>query len=304
MILAFKDFCMSVRLPSALAVLALLAGCAATPSHPATTQPVSQAPTAVVAANDNLNAVAWSQTAIEHDLIYLQTYRDAESRLLAALHDNQWDALDKQDRIAPLKNLKTAVVLDIDETALDNSPYQARVVKSGGEFNEADWAAWCREEQARALPGAVEFTQFAAKHGIAVIYISNRAKDLDQVTLANLRKVGFPVSGPEAFLGLGTVVDGCEQAGTEKGCRRQLIGQHYRVLMQFGDQLGDFVDVLDNTHAGRRKAVADYLPWIGTRWFVLPNPTYGSWEPALFNNDWSAPAQQRRQQKIDALRYQ
>jgi acid phosphatase len=137
-----------------------------------------------------------------------------------------------------------------------------------------------------------------------VIYISNRAKDLDQATLANLRKVGFPVSGPEAFLGLGTVVDGCEQAGTEKGCRRQLIGQHYRVLMQFGDQLGDFVDVLDNTHAGRRKAVADYLPWIGTRWFVLPNPTYGSWEPALFNNDWSAPAQQRRQQKIDALRYQ
>jgi 5'-nucleotidase (lipoprotein e(P4) family) len=304
MILVFKDFCMSVRLPSALAVLALLAGCAATPSHTATTQPVSQAPTAVVAANDNLNAVAWSQTAIEHDLIYLQTFRDAESRLLPALHDKQWDALDKQDRVAPLKNLKPAVVLDIDETVLDNSPYQARVVKSGGEFNEADWAAWCKEEQALAMPGAVEFTQFAAKHGIAVIYISNRAKDLDQATLTNLRKVGFPVSGPEAFLGLGTVVDGCEQAGTEKGCRRQLISQHYRVLMQFGDQLGDFVDVLDNTDAGRRKAVADYLPWIGTRWFVLPNPTYGSWEPALFNNDWSAPAQQRRQQKIDALRYQ
>ena len=268
---------MSVRLPSALAVFVLLAGCAATPSHPAAAPPPPQAPTVVGAANDNLNAVAWSQTAIEHDLIYLQTYRDAESRLLAALRDKQWDALDKQDRIAPLKNLKAAVVLDIDETVLDNSPYQARVVKSGGEFNEADWAAWCKEEQARAMPGAVEFTQFAAKHGIAVIYISNRAKDLDQATLANLRKVGFPVSGPEAFLGLGTVVDGCDQAGTEKGCRRQLISQHYRVLMQFGDQLGDFVDVLNNTDAGRRKAVADYLPWIGTRWFVLPNPTYGSW---------------------------
>lgn len=297
---------MFVRLPSALVVCALLVGCATAPSHPATTTPQTQPPTTVatVAANDNLNAVAWTQTAIEHDLIYLQTYRDAESRLLAALHDRQWDALGKMDRTTPIKGLKPAVVLDIDETVLDNSPYQARVIRNGGEFNEADWAAWCKEEQARAMPGAVEFTQFAAKHGIAVIYISNRAKDLDQATLANLRKAGFPVSGPEAFLGLGTVLDGCEQVGTEKGCRRQLIARHYRVLMQFGDQIGDFIDVLANTAAGRRKAVADYLPWIGIRWFVLPNPTYGSWEPALFNNDWSAPAQQRREQKIDALRYQ
>ena len=294
---------MSVRLPSALAVFALLAGCASAPPQPAATTP---APAVVthVAADDNLNAVAWTQTAIEHDLIYLQTYRDAETRLLTALHDKQWDALDKVDRTTPIKGLKPAVVLDIDETALDNSPYQARVVKSGGEFNEADWAAWCKEEQARAMPGAVEFTRFAAKHGIAVFYLSNRAKDLDQATVANLRKAGFPVSGPEAFLGLGTVVDGCEQAGTEKGCRRQLIARQYRVLMQFGDQIGDFVDVLDNSDAGRRKVMADYLPWIGTRWFVLPNPTYGSWEPALFNNDWSASREQRRQQKIDALRYQ
>ncbi|HEV2680178.1 MAG TPA: HAD family acid phosphatase, partial [Rhodanobacter sp.] len=265
---------------------------------------VAQPAPAHVAANDNLNAVAWSQTAIEHDLIYLQTYRDAETRLLAAMRDKQWDALGKADRLTPLKGLQPAVILDIDETALDNSPYQARVVKSGGEFNEADWAAWCKEVQARALPGAVEFAQFAAKHGIAVIYISNRAKDLDEATLSNLRQVGFPVSGPQAFLGLGTVVDGCDQAGTEKGCRRQLVAQHYRVLMQFGDQLGDFIDVNANTAEGRRKAVADYLPWIGTRWFVLPNPTYGSWEPALFNNDWSTPPEQRRQLKIDALRYQ
>ncbi|HWX65015.1 MAG TPA: HAD family acid phosphatase [Rhodanobacter sp.] len=295
---------MSLRLPTTLFVLALLAGCATTKPQPAEVASTPQLAPTHVAANDNLNAVAWSQTAIEHDLIYLQTYRDAETRLLAAMRDKQWDALGKADRLTPLKGLQPAVILDIDETALDNSPYQARVMKSGGEFNEADWAAWCKEVQARALPGAVEFAQFAAKHGIAVIYISNRAKDLDEATLSNLRQVGFPVSGPQAFLGLGTVVDGCDQAGTEKGCRRQLVAQHYRVLMQFGDQLGDFIDVNANTAEGRRKAVADYLPWIGTRWFVLPNPTYGSWEPALFNNDWSAPPEQRRQQKIDALRYQ
>ena len=298
---------MPFRLPTTLLALALLAGCATTPRQPEAAAPVAptaQTAPAAVAANDNLNAVAWSQTAIEHDLIYLQTYRDAQARLLAALHDRHWDALGKGDRTTPLKGLKPAVILDIDETVLDNSPFAARMVQGNHEYNEADWAAWCREESARALPGAVEFTRFAAKHGIAVIYISNRARDLDQATLANLRKAGLPVSGPQSFLGLGTVVDGCEQAGSEKGCRRQLVAQHHRVLMQFGDQIGDFVDVLANTADGRRKAVADYLPWIGTRWFVLPNPTYGSWEPALFNNDWSAAPGQRRRQKIDALRVQ
>ena len=298
---------MSVRLPAALAALVLLAGCSATPTKPpvaaAPVAPTPAASPAATPADDNLNAVAWSQTAIEHDLIYLQTYRDAESRLLAALADKQWDALPKGDRAAPAKGLQPAVVLDIDETVLDNSPYQARLVKSGGEYNEADWAAWCNEQRARALPGVVEFTQFAAKHGVAVIYISNRAKDLDQVTLANLRKAGLPVSGPEAFLGLGTFVEDCEQVGTEKGCRRQLISHKYRVLMQFGDQIGDFVTVLANTADGREKAMAPYMDWIGTRWFVLPNPTYGAWEPALFNNDWTAPRDERRRQKIQSLRF-
>jgi acid phosphatase len=297
---------MSLRLSTSLLALALLAGCAGTPSRPATVTAAAATvapPSPGAAADDNLNAVAWSQTAIEHDLIYLQTYRDAQARLLAAAKDRNWNALPTDDRAGPGNGLPPAVVLDIDETVLDNSPYQARLVRSGGQYNEADWAAWCKEEAARALPGAVEFTQFAAKHGIAVIYISNRAKDLDQATLANLRKVGLPVSGPEAFLGLGTFVEGCEQIGTEKGCRRQRISRKYRVLMQFGDQIGDFVTVLANNAIGRRKAIAPYMGWIGSRWFVLPNTTYGSWEPALFNNDWSAPLELRRQQKIDALRY-
>jgi len=293
---------MPSRLTATLIALTLLAGCAAPAPRPAPT--LAANPTASTPADDNLNAVSWAQHAVEHDLIYLQTYRDAQSRLLAALADPAWDALPSDDRVTPSAGLKPAVVLDIDETVLDNSPYQARLIRSGGEYNEADWAAWCKEEKARALPGAVAFTRFAQQHGIAVIYVSNRAKDLDAVTLANLRKDGFPVSGPEAFLGLGTYVPGCEQIGTEKSCRRQLISRHYRVLMQFGDQLGDFVTVAANTPAARRQDIQPYLGWIGTRWFVLPNPTYGSWEPALFNNDWAAPRGQRRRQKIAALRYQ
>lgn len=301
---------MSKSLSMLAGALLLLCGCASQAPH--ASSPAAQAPAAAAAAttaaaaptpaDDNLNAVVWAQTAIEHDLVYLEIYRDAQAQLLTALKDKHWDALPKDDRIAPYNGLKPAVILDIDETVLDNSPYQARLVRNGGEYTKADWAAWCREERARALPGAVAFTQFAARHGIAVIYISNRSQDLDTVTLDNLRKVGFPVSGPDAFLGMGTVVPGCKQVGTSKSCRRQLVSKHYRVLMQFGDQLGDFVNVPVNTDAGRAQVIAPYMNWIGTRWFALPNPTYGSWEPALFNDQWSMPRDQRRRQKIDALR--
>lgn len=296
--------------PAALAAALALAGCAHTPHAaapaPATAMatPESPAETAGPSADDNLNAVVWSQNASEHDFIFLQTYRDAQEKLLKAKKDPNWDALPKDDRAAnaSLKGLKPAVVLDVDETALDNSPYQARLIRSGGEFNEAEWAAWCKEAIARPLPGAVEFTKFAADHGIAVIYISNRAKDLDDATLANLRSAGFPVAGKESFLGLGTFVEGCEQVGSEKGCRRQLVAKNYRVLMQFGDQIGDFANILGNTADGRAKAMAPYTAWIGERWFVLPNPTYGAWEPALFDNDYTLPRAERRQKKIDSLR--
>jgi 5'-nucleotidase (lipoprotein e(P4) family) len=295
--------------PAALAAALALAGCAHAPQAvapvPATTAVApADAPVPGPSADDNLNAVAWSQNASEHDFIYLQTFRDAREKLLKAKNDPNWDALPKDDRAAhpSLKGRKPAVVLDIDETVLDNSPYQARLIRSGGEFNEAEWAAWCNEAIARPLPGALEFTKFAADHGIAVIYISNRAKDLDDATLANLRSAGFPVAGKQSFLGLGTFVEGCEQVGSEKGCRRQLVARDYRVLMQFGDQIGDFANVPGNTADGRAKAMAPYTAWIGERWFVLPNPTYGAWESALFDNDYGLPRNERRQKKMDSLR--
>ena len=66
---------------------------------------------------------------------------------------------------------------------------------------------------------------------------------------------------------------------------------------------GDFTNIVANTPQGREQAVRPYLGWIGERWFVLPNPAYGSWEPALFNNAWSRPEGERRADKLRALRY-
>jgi len=298
-------FARLTALPAALLTL-LLAGCAGAPAteQPATAVPAQarQAQAPQVPADDLLNATLWTQRAVEHDLVFREIYGAAEERLPAALDDPTWNALAPEDRSGAAADLPPAVILDVDETALDNSPYEARLIRSGEEFNELSWSSWCHEAAARALPGAVEFTRFAADHGVAVYYISNRAEDLDQATLANLRSAGFPVAEGDVFLGLGTVVPGCEQNGSDKGCRRRLVGRTHRVVMQFGDQIGDFVDVIANTPDDRAKSVEPYLDWIGARWWVLPNPLYGSWEPAQFNNDWRRPREERRKAKIDALK--
>jgi acid phosphatase len=283
-----------------LLVAACLAGCASVaPVAPAPAPAPDAAP--APAPDDSLNATVWFQTSVERDLVFREVYRAAGERLAAALADKSWDALPKEDRDNDPRALPPAIIVDVDETVLDNSPSQVRQIRERKGFDEAAWGAWVEERKAKPLPGATEFLQAAAKQGVTVFYISNRDASLAAATVDNLRKAGFPIAKDEQFLGLGTVVEGCEQEGSEKACRRRLVGRTHRVLMQFGDQVGDLVQIVANTPEGRRAAVAPYLDWVGQRWWVLPNPVYGSWEPALFNNVWNQPEAQRRALKQAAL---
>ena len=251
--------------------------------------------------NDNLNAVLWMQTSAEYGAVCETSYRAATDELDAALADKDHDALVPEERGNAATGLPPAVVMDVDETVLDNSPYQARLIANGKEYDDVSWAAWVAEQKAQPLPGVVAFAQAATARGITVLYLSNRDEHLQAATIANLRAVGLPVKDDSVFLGLGTVVQGCEQNGSEKNCRRRLAGQKYRVLMQFGDQLGDFVQVLANAPKERGQLAGKYRDWFGQRWWMLPNPSYGSWEPAVFNNDWTQPSAKRRAAKRAAL---
>lgn len=261
------------------------------------------APVAAVAGDhDNLNAVLWVQRSQEYRASALQTWKSAGEHLDRALADPGWTALlPDEGGNHQSATLKPAVVVDVDETVLDNSPYQARLVRDGTSYNEASWAAWVDEQQAQAVPGAVAFAQLAAAKGVTMVYISNRTAAMKDATVANLRKVGFPVADDSVYLGLGTPVPGCTEVGSEKGCRRQLAAQRYRVLMQVGDQFTDFLQIEDNTLANRDALLDKYQDWIGSRWWMLPNPTYGGWEAAAFNNAWSLPADLRNAAKREAL---
>ena len=264
------------------------------------------APVAVpagVAPNDNLNAVAWVQASVEYRLLAGQTWRAALNQLDRAIKAPTWDALPREERSGTLEGLGLAVIVDIDETVLDNSPYQARLVRNDSEYDDAAWARWVDERAARPVPGALEFAKAANARGVTLFYVSNRDAKLAAPTLANLRAAGFPVASDSQYLGLGMDVPGCIPKGSDKGCRRQLVGRTHRVLLMVGDQLGDLVSIASNTAAGREAAVRPYLGWVGERWFMIPNPTYGSWEGAMIGNDWKLPRETRRQRKLDALRY-
>ena len=254
-------------------------------------------------ADDNLNAVLWVQRSAEYAATTQTIYRAAADHLDTALAEKNWDALvpGERDNAGSTAALPPAVIMDVDETVLDNSPYQARLVRGGKEYDEVTWDRWVAEKKAKPVPGVVDFAKAATARGVTILYISNRAQHLQEATLANLRSAGLPVADDSVFLGLGTFVEGCEQHGSEKNCRRQLAGRKYRVLMQFGDQLGDFVQVVANTPESRAQLQEEYVDWFGERWWMLPNPTYGSWEPALFNNAWDQPREARRASKRAAL---
>ncbi|SKA22673.1 5'-nucleotidase, lipoprotein e(P4) family [Novilysobacter spongiicola] len=281
---------MSLRLHAVAltTALSLLAGC----QHGA----VRPAP------DDNLNAVLWMQSSAEYAAGTRQAYRAAAERLDQALADPDWSALAPGERPASGAGRRPAVVLDVDETVLDNSPYQARLVRDGAEFDEATWAAWVAEASARPVPGVLDFAREASERGVTLLYVSNRTEEQQAATLRNLRSAGLPVVDETVFLGKGMEVEGCRQeSSSDKHCRRQWVGQRYRVLMQFGDQLGDFVRVEPNSPAHRRGLVETHGDWFGERWWILPNPSYGDWQPAVFDNQWSRPAAERRAAKRDAL---
>ena len=269
----------------------------------ASSQPAEATKPASTTGDDNLNAVLWMQRSAEYAATTQTIYRAAADELDAALAEKNWDALvpGERDNAGKPAALPPAVIMDVDETVLDNSPYQARLVRDGKEFDEVTWDQWVAEKKAKPVPGVVDFAKAATAKGVTVLYLSNRAEHLQAATLDNLRSVGLPVANESVFLGLGTFVEGCEQNGSEKNCRRKLAGRKYRVLMQFGDQLGDFAEIVTNTPQGRAAMLDEYGDWFGERWWMLPNPTYGSWEPALFNNAWSEPRDVRRRIKREAL---
>lgn len=249
--------------------------------------------------HESLDATLWVQSSAEYRTMTIQTYRLARIRLRQALRDKTWTALPEQRKRKGLARLRPAVIMDVDETLLDNSPFQARLVRSGEPFTAKAWTDWVTKANAPAVPGAAAFVRYARSKGVRVFFVTNRDARAEVLTRKNLARRGIRVPAkPDRLFMKGERKDW----GADKIKRRALIARRHRVLLLIGDDMNDFVPARLETADARRSVARKHLRHIGRRWILLPNPQYGSWESALYGRDNKLSRADRVARKYNALK--
>jgi 5'-nucleotidase (lipoprotein e(P4) family) len=224
----------------------------------------------------------WVQTSGEYKALSYQAFNLARMQLDTYISQHKGSK-------------KVAVVVDADETIIDNSAYESWLIGRNEGYSSESWAKWMDSADAKAIPGAVEFLQYADKKGVAVFYITNRKESGKVGTLKNLQALGFPqVSESQVLL---------RTASSDKESRRQEVAKNHDIALLMGDNLNDFssdfaVETLEQTYLAVDKNKALF----GTQFILLPNPTYGDWEGKVYNNNWGASATEKDKMRKDRLR--
>jgi 5'-nucleotidase (lipoprotein e(P4) family) len=221
-----------------------------------------------MSASENLvNATLWFQKSAERRALYYQSYNYAKI------------AIDNQLKNHKGKN-KNAVVLDIDETVLDNSPYQGMLIKQSLSFTSQTWKEWTNLAIAKALPGAVDFTNYAKSKGIDVFYVSNRDDDEKNATIRNLINEKFPFADENHVF--------CRiNKESSKTSRYDSISKTHQILLIVGDNLRDFDELFGNRSKNYGFDALDSMyNQLGEKFILLPNPMYGDWEKAIYGRKY------------------
>ena len=232
-------------------------------------------------------ALSWVQNSAEFKALSYQAFNIAKLR---------WD-MNKQDG-------KKCVVVDVDETIIDNSAFNSGLIGKGYGYGNSTWKQWCDDKSAMAIPGAVDFLNHVAEAGGDVFYVTNRKAqpeknmDLTQVTMENLKALGFPqIDKKHMLLRTGT---------SKKQPRRDMItNMGYQIVLLMGDNLADFAEAFDGqTMKERADAVELNKELFGDKFIVLPNPIYGNWEAAVYGGGkwYKKSAKERSDIRIDTLR--
>lgn len=248
--------------------------------------------------HENLYATLWTQTAGEYAAITEQTFFLAELQLREALADPGWTAALEQDAGA-LAGLPPAIILDVDETVLDNSPYQAQLILENADYTPESWKMWVADRSADVLPGAKNFLEFARSQKVEVFYVTNRDVGLEADTRANLSNHGLPLS-EERDVVLMKNENGWD---SDKSSRREEVAKTHRILLLLGDDLNDFVSGARTDNPAVRLELAEkHAAMWGNKWLVLPNPQYGSWEASLFGRQYGLPDREKLRLKYGHLK--
>ena len=186
------------------------------------------------------------------------------------------------------------VVMDVDETVLDNSTYQKERESVGLGYSSKSWADWVKREEATLVPGVAAFIDEVVARNGKVALITNRDKTLDSHTWNNLLAQGLPLTTSNTCV-VGRTTEDKEAVGQEgmvndKDLRRMQLTQGkiacsntskdatstwavpHTIIMQIGDNIEDVGGVTQES-----ANVELLMPRVGTEVFILPNPMYGSW---------------------------
>lgn len=179
------------------------------------------------------------------------------------------------DHSASLTGKPKAVIVDLDETMIDNSAYSAWQVKANQPFSDKTWSAWTQARQATAIPGAVAFANYVNSHGGTMFYVSNRDGQDAAATADNLKRLGFT--------GVNDKTLRLKTDSSNKQARFDAIrAEGYNVVLYIGDNLNDYGGATYHQgNAQRRAFVNQNHRLFGTQFIILPNPLYGDWESGL-----------------------
>lgn len=233
-----------------------------------------------------ITASSWYQHSAEMNALYYQGFNIARERVETELQ--------KPGNGKPL-----AVVVDIDETMLDNSPYETELIKNGE--SKDGWHKWTEKASARALPGALDFAKFAEGKQVAVFYVTNRDSSERESTLRNLAKLGFPYADQEHLLTRGDTSFANGNVSSKAG-RRAKVASTHNIILLIGDNLNDFSEIFENRKTNMGKdAVAENAALFGKRYIILPNPMYGAWEKPLFDYQDKLSEREKTQLMVEKL---
>lgn len=254
-----------------VSVVVALVVCSCNTAKKATTPSVNG--TGNLVADGKLFTALFHQQAAEYKALCFQAYNIARYRLDESLKNS-----------SPKPK---AIVTDIDETVLDNSPYAVHQGLQGKDYEPASWIKeWTARADADTLAGAHQFFSYAASKNVEVFYITNREESERKSTLKNLQQYGFPYADEAHLVTRSTT-------SSKESRRQQLLATH-DIIMLIGDNLSDFSMLFDKrTSAERTKNVQDHAAEFGRKFIVLPNPNYGDWESALYNYNYKLTAAQK-----------
>jgi 5'-nucleotidase (lipoprotein e(P4) family) len=224
--------------------------------------PVSAQTTDHKPAQYNISGILWQEQSGEYKALCYQAFNLAKLRLEEILRTNK-------------DSMPLAVITDVDETVLDNSPGAAKDILNGRTYIDSTWRLWVDYAKAKATPGAVEFFNFAAQHGVQCFYITNRKEDQKAATMRNLQEQGFPQ--------VDTIHMMMKGPNNNKDPRRLEVAKKYNVVLLLGDNLNDFDNLFFEKFITDRNANVDKIQSLfGSKYIMLPNATYGDWENALW----------------------